>query len=250
MACIIRKIHDFPSSGIASRRPGAGRRARPQPAARGTWVEPGEGRCYTGLLARGAAPTGRGQGENRTIDAPSYQQIDQRLQDAAAGVSAAELHGSLCGQLSASPELPGSRWFAVATGEALAPGELSSGTMALLDELFAWTVAGFDGMGFEFQPLLPDDAEPLAERAAALALWCSGFLAALGQIGLKDPERLPDEAGEFVRDLAEMSKVGLGDHAATEADEAAYQELVEYLRVGAMVLYETLRGPDGETVLH
>ena len=46
---------------------------------------------------------------------------------------------------------------------------------------------------FEFEPLLPADDVPLAERVAALAAWCGGFLYGFGA-GAPKPEALAGQA--------------------------------------------------------
>ncbi len=83
----------------------------------------------------------------------------------------------------------------------------------------------------EFAPLLPDDDEPLAERATALAQWCQGFLYGLGTGRLNSIDELPGEVGEIVHDLTEISRATPGEEDPTEDDEQAYAELVEFVRV-------------------
>ncbi len=184
------------------------------------------------------------------IEAPSYAQLEQGLRDADSGLSAAELHGSLCAQLSASRELPGSNWIDAAAGGPVPAEALEQDTWALLQQLFGWTLQSLEADDFTFALFLPDDEAPLAERTEALGLWCAGYLAGLGQSGFTEAERLPDEAGEFVRDLSEMARAGFEAEDTNEEDEQAWFELVEYTRMGALVLFETFRGPDEDTSIH
>ena len=55
------------------------------------------------------------------------------------------------------------------------------------------------------------------------------------------PERLPGDAGEIVRDLAQIMRAGVDEREATEANESALAELVEFVRVGVQVVFEELR---------
>ena len=94
--------------------------------------------------------------------------------------------------------------------------------------------------GYRLDLLMPDDDEPLELRAAALTSWCNGFVYGLGTGGAADPERLPGDAGEIVRDLAEITRAGVDEREGEEANEAALAELVEFVRVGVQVVFEEL----------
>src|SRR5690606_10038392 len=59
---------------------------------------------------------------------------------------------------------------------------------------------------FGFEPLLPGDDAPLADRVAALAAWCGGFLYGVGT-GSPDPGAVnAGEVGEYLRDLADIAQ--------------------------------------------
>ena len=92
----------------------------------------------------------------------------------------------------------------------------------------------------EFEPLLPDDEQPLNGRANALALWCTGFLYGLGTGHISDLEALNGDVGEIVRDFTEISRATGDDADADESNEQAYAELVEFIRVAAQVVFEEL----------
>jgi uncharacterized protein YgfB (UPF0149 family) len=104
-----------------------------------------------------------------------------------------------------------------------------------------------------FEPLLPDDDEPLVARSAAMALWCSGFLFGLGAGGVRDFSVLPEDVREIAGDIAEISRAGV-DGGESEEDEAAYAELVEYLRAGVTLVFEILEsersGPESGHTIH
>ena len=56
-----------------------------------------------------------------------------------------------------------------------------------------------------FEPLLPADDRPLAERAEAMVDWCRGFLGGFGLAGAAAHAKLSDEAQEVLRDLATIA---------------------------------------------
>lgn len=99
-----------------------------------------------------------------------------------------------------------------------------------------------------FQLLLPDDAQPLSARAEALGDWCRGFLAGLGLAGVKQGQRLPEGVDEVLRDFAEISKVNF-NLEGSEEDETAYAEVVEYVRIGMLLVCQEFQ-PGGNTPLH
>jgi len=58
--------------------------------------------------------------------------------------------------------------------------------------------------------------------------------------------------GEVVRDFDELTRVGVGAGESEEENESAYTELVEFVRVGAQLVFEELealreRTRDGES---
>ena len=94
-----------------------------------------------------------------------------------------------------------------------------------------------------FQPLLPDDAEALMQRVDALAQWCQGFnhgLFVAARTSAAEDEIRSGNTAEIVSDFAEMAQVAVGPDEADAEGEAAYAELVEYVRVSVQLVYEEL----------
>mgnify|MGYP003344288659 FL=1 len=94
----------------------------------------------------------------------------------------------------------------------------------------------------EFSPLLPEDEETLEVRTAALAEWCTGFLAGLGSVPVPT-EGWPDTVREIVADFGEIARAAVGEEDSPEDSEASYVELVEYLRAGTQLVHEELVAP-------
>jgi uncharacterized protein YgfB (UPF0149 family) len=117
---------------------------------------------------------------------------------------------------------------------------LSEESAAMLERVFTATASSFGEQGMRFEPLLPDDEEPLNGRANALALWCTGFLYGLGTGQIADLEALNGDVGEIVRDFTEISRATGDDAEADDSNEQAYAELVEFIRVAAQVVFEEL----------
>lgn len=92
-----------------------------------------------------------------------------------------------------------------------------------------------------FSPILPDDEVPLSARVEQLAAWCSGFLYGLSSRRKLDLRECSEEAREALRDLSQFTQAGFDAGGDPETEEAAYSELVEYVRVGAQLLFLELR---------
>jgi len=167
---------------------------------------------------------------------PDYTRIQQLLAHAHSLADAAEAHGTLAGCLCAASGYRFEDWLK----EILPDGGGRGPALAPLRELFDFTAASLVQPDMEFTPLLPDDEAPLAERTEALAQWCQGFLYGLGAGAIPDASELPGEVGEIVRDFIEISRAGSDGEPADEADESAYVELVEFVRVGVQLLFEEL----------
>jgi uncharacterized protein YgfB (UPF0149 family) len=95
---------------------------------------------------------------------------------------------------------------------------------------------------FGFQLLLPDDTAGLGARIEALASWCQGFLLGISHGGVSDIQALPGELPEIVEDFLNIARAENFELENEEEDEAAYMELLEYVRVGVQLFWEELHG--------
>jgi uncharacterized protein YgfB (UPF0149 family) len=166
-----------------------------------------------------------------------FKDFEDVLATAGSLADAAEAHGSLCGALCAMSPYRMQDWV----NEILPDGaSLPAESAAVIERVFLSTATSFGEQGMEFEPLLPDDEQPLNGRANALALWCTGFLYGLGAGQICDLDALAGDVGEIVRDFTEISRA-TGDEAdADESNEQAYAELVEFIRVASQVVFEEL----------
>ncbi len=172
------------------------------------------------------------------MPALDYSEIQQALHDAHALAEAAEAHGTLAGSLCATIAYRFEDWLA----EILPEGQAGAQATEALRELFESTAGSLDAAQMEFNPLLPADAEPIDARATALGLWCQGFLYGLGASPINDATQLPGDIGEIVRDLTEITRVGVDSAESLESNEGAYAELVEFVRVGVQLVFDELEG--------
>ena len=175
------------------------------------------------------------------MTATLYQRLAHGLSASALSPSPAEVHGILCGLICAGHPQAEATWLAevgpeAAQGDLLAQGAARE-CRADLGTLAKRTRADIEGPGLGFSPLLPPDEEPLRERALAVYDWCRGFLYALGLAGIGESD-LSDQTREVFRDFADITRLDLDDLDEGEDNEDALTEVVEFVWVAAMLVYE------------
>jgi hypothetical protein len=172
-----------------------------------------------------------------------YDRLRESLADAGAVVALAELHGGVCGALCAGGGAAARRWL----DGCLEDQELAASATALaeeLDELTRTSERTLADPDLTFEPLLPDDDAPLAERVQALALWCQGFLSGVGTTAPAAARQSAEGSSlaEILRDFAEISRAGLSEEEAAGGAKAdfALAEIHEYVRVSVQIVFEEL----------
>lgn len=167
----------------------------------------------------------------------SFPEVARVLRTLQSTVAAAESHGCLCGALCTTQQYPIESWLDELVPE---PQDEPDDQREPLRLLFADTVRALRGDEMEFHLLLPDDDEPLVERALALSQWCQGFLYGFG-IGRQVPrDELKGEVEEVLRDLTHISQASVETGADAEEEEQAYAEIVEYVRAGVQLIHDEL----------
>jgi uncharacterized protein YgfB (UPF0149 family) len=162
-------------------------------------------------------------------------------------VGAAELHGSLSGFLCAGGRADAKGWLSALALDALAEAIADGGEREVFDRLYRECRRELDDPELVFGPLLPDDDEAsLSERSAALVDWCRGFVGGLGLAGTDLEQVLSEEANEVLTDLSRIARTDV-EEANDPEGEDDYTEVVEYVRVGAMLLRHELGAPPGAT---
>lgn len=168
--------------------------------------------------------------------------LEGALRRCGASWDAAQAHGLLSGRLAVAGGDGGFEWLSQVLEGTESGDALRSECERMLGDLFEITYRQLAERQSEFEPLLPDDDDPAATRATALAHWCEGFLHGLVSSRHGDALRgrlAEDPLADIIRDMLQITRAATdGDD---EAEEAAYAELVEYLRVAAQIAFEELR---------
>ncbi|MFM7625859.1 MAG: UPF0149 family protein [Gammaproteobacteria bacterium] len=169
------------------------------------------------------------------MSSPSHRDLARLLEGARALTEAPEAHGTLAGAFCAGDSFGFQEWL----GEVFPEGRAGAAQQGM-QELYRWTRESLAAGELQFAPLLPGDEAPVAERAQALGEFCQGFLYGLGTSALPDPEALPTQVAEIVRDIGAIVHVGVDPAESDEENEQAYAELVEFVRVGVQLLFDEL----------
>ncbi|WP_417697822.1 UPF0149 family protein [Psychromonas sp.] len=169
---------------------------------------------------------------------PSFDKISQALEEAELFTNAAESHGVLSGFVCGGIALDNKSWqplFNDVVNEGMA---LSSSLKKLIAEIYADVVKQCTDDGLGFHLLLPKDDKPLDERAEAMAQWAQGFLVGFGMVQ-QSLNQASEDVQEVIRDIRDISQLSLDFEQEDEESEIAFTEIVEYLRVSAMLCFNT-----------
>jgi len=161
--------------------------------------------------------------------------------------SPVEMHGILSGLLVVDEAVPEAQFLAcIVSNEQQSP---AAGAIDVLRKLHHETRELLGSNGIEFEPLLPDDEYPLIERFNAASSWARGFIVGLAKQGVSADKIVSADVSQFIHDLTEISN---SEYEVEESEESEliYVELVEYLRMGALLLQEELQPQVSSQPLH
>lgn len=172
-----------------------------------------------------------------------YHELAEALGRLGYSQDAAEYHGAMTGAICArEPQAIDPLKLLQAEGSSDGGPEPAAVLLRLRDEVSG----SFTGTDMQFAPLLPDDDTELALRVRALTAWCEGFLFGLATGKPLNMKTVSPEMKEILNDFTQFTNAGVGDDEDGDVEETAYAELVEYIRVGAQLVFLELheRQPD------
>ncbi len=168
---------------------------------------------------------------------PSYTELTDILQNIQPNCHASQIHGLLCGLICAT-----SGDDALDIWQSVFPGvKKKRNAEGVLKALYESTYHQLSEFSFEFTLVLPEDDGDINVRAESLGLWCQGFLTGLEQSDISDRVLENAELKEALDDIIEIAQLNFGDIDSNEEDETAYFELVEYVRLSALMIFHELR---------
>ncbi|MBT5362124.1 MAG: UPF0149 family protein [Gammaproteobacteria bacterium] len=165
-----------------------------------------------------------------------YDDINSALQRLSLTMDAAELHGTFCGRLSSGQGSEESQWMRELIGERDEANLQARDDVMLIAKLLGAMVEQLNDAELHFQLLLPEEVS-LVERTEALAAWCEGFLYGYGIAVANRKENPGETERELLQDLMEISRASF-DGEESDEDEMDFIQIVEHIRMGALLLYE------------
>ncbi|MBJ2135301.1 MAG: UPF0149 family protein [Paraglaciecola chathamensis] len=167
-----------------------------------------------------------------------YELITAALQRNNILASAAEIQGVLCGMLGGGMPLEAQDWVE-AIADFVNQGEpLAKEVQEQLVNLYNLTCQQLVESDFSLVLCLPDDAAPINERGQALLEWVQGFMLGFG-LFQDDLTKCSPDVKEALEDFAEIARMD-EEMAEGEEFEQALFEVVEYVRVSAMLCFNEL----------
>ena len=156
----------------------------------------------------------------------SFDELADRLADQGGLIHPSEVHGYLCGLLSAGSQLSAQQWLQHLQ-EQMGDKTFDEPTVQLLSQLFAYTRSELESGSLSVTLFLPDDDEALGLRTEALGIWCQSFISGFGQ-GLEN-RQVSEMVEEVLRDFAEISLIETADES--DETERLYIEVSEFVRL-------------------
>lgn len=180
----------------------------------------------------------------------THVEIDLILGEHRIGINASELHGSLCGYLCAGGGASADAWCEALALEALQDAmQDDAQTHAAMQRFYRHARAALVDSDLSFEPLLPDADQGVPVRVGALVEWCRGYVGGLGLAGNSSTSVLSADARELLADLTRIASSDLhsGD---SDDDEADFTEVLEFVRMGVLLLQSELTAIAPGTTRH
>jgi len=175
---------------------------------------------------------------NQELD---YYSLDDALARAQTSMDPSDCHGLLAGLICAAGFADPRLWLAEVFEDYDPRDKLQADAFKLVQALYEDELARMNSPDLDFALLLPDDEDALRDRVASLGSWCGGFLSGLGLGGVKEQSQLPDEVSELIDDFAQITRVDFDLDTPDEKEHAAFEEVVEYVRIGVLFVNEELQ---------
>lgn len=173
----------------------------------------------------------------------SYSLIQAQFQ----GFEIAEAHGILAA-LMVMPQKE--LWETWAQEVALLVDKPEPLNEEILKILFEKTEQELAAKDFSFSLLIPESEEGLENRLKGLYLWCQGYLYGLGVSGA-NLNQLDEDGKDFMGFLSHFTTNSLKaltkelkNEVERESEALALEELVEFVRVSALLLFYHFRSPN------
>lgn len=168
----------------------------------------------------------------------SFEQFSNALNQHKIVVDAAEIHGIICGMLAGGMTVDDQSWLEALADVVNQGDAFSTEIKSNLVQIYNQICQQFIEPDFALVMYLPDDAAPINERGQALMQWVQGFLLGFG-LHQADLSKCSDEVKEAVEDFSQIARMDEQMPEDEESEKALY-EVIEYVRISAMLCFNEL----------
>ncbi len=165
---------------------------------------------------------------------------------------ASELQGILCGMLAGGMD-PGNTEWKLSLQDFINTGEpLPTDVGGMVGEVFQQVCQQLQDDEFALSLCLPDEDAPIDERGQAIIAWVQGFLLGFG-VQQQELKSCSEDVKEALQDFSDIVHMD-SDMPESEESEQALFEVMEYVRISAMLCYNELgcsgKPSDSDRILH
>lgn len=174
-----------------------------------------------------------------------YSLLNNQLKSTQIGVNASELHGFIAGILAGG--IQDESWK-VLLNDMMNDGQPITGTLSNTIKLIYQQIKQqLANENFEFQLLLAKD--DLFLQIDEMVGWINHFLLGLG---LAQPQlaKVKGDIGEAIFDLRQITQLGYDENDDQEELAAAFEEILEYVRITVILCYEEFTDHHSSTTIH
>ena len=171
---------------------------------------------------------------------PNYIQIQNALSSIESPYTPEDCHGMLCAMLVVNNSLQCKRWLDELYTQAGFVKTADSEESQALCSLYDHTRKELNDALLNFSLLMPEGEYTLNERLEALKKWCDGFLFGIALAGVKDFSELPEDSSVILQDIVSISQA-TEDQDEDDLSEIAYMDILEYVRMGVLLINEELQ---------
>ena len=181
---------------------------------------------------------------------PDYFELETALQKADADYSVTEAQAIACGMLCVNISADKITWIQLIFGEIDMTSSNQEAAIKLSGDLFEFLKHQLQDPNLAFELLLPNEKEALYARVTAMQEWCTGYLLGMSMAGISDHSKLPEDSRELLADFTEIGTSGGFDLGDEDTSEEAFEEIIEYIRIGVLLINEELQPIKQSAMIH
>lgn len=168
---------------------------------------------------------------------PAYEPLATALQTSDFPFSLGQLHGLLCAYICVNEVGRAASFLQSICANKTHP--MPDQLKSQLFEVLTHSEYEILALEFGFELLLPDDDQPLSERAEAFREWCVGFLQGLQTCGVKASTCEDIDVRETFTHLEAFAQLDFDEISVSEEDEKSFMEIYEYTKVAVLNIRAT-----------